>query len=182
MQGNPPRSPAVAGRSFEDLAQAAVAAAGFGLGGAVVGVAGDGMLFAFALMGALGAAALSPIFSGWKRRIYLVLAGSLGFLVGFALPFFSVLSVWEPPSRALEFGLIGSIGGALGGGALGAVSGSWKTTGWLALTGALGFGIGLSLLGRPGLHPAVVFGVPALAAGALMGFAAALGKAGGEVP
>ncbi len=148
-------------------------AAGFGVGGAVVGLAGDGMLFAFALMGALGAAALCPILGDWNRRIFLLLAGSLGFLVGFTVPFFIVLAVWEPPSRALEFGLIGAIGGGLGGAALGAALRSWKTTGWLVLTGAAGFGGGLVLMGQPGLHPVPVFGIPGMIAGALMGFVAA---------
>jgi hypothetical protein len=158
---------------------AALGAAGLGLGGVVVGLAGDVMLFAFALMGALGAASLWTLLGDWRGRILLLLAGTLGFFIGFTVPFFIVLAVWEPPSRALQFGLIGVIGGALGGAALGGGLRSLKTTGWLALAGAAGFGGGLAAMGQPGFHPVLVFGLPALVTGAGMGFlAASRGRSG----
>ncbi|MGH2771492.1 MAG: hypothetical protein ACRDJF_13395 [Actinomycetota bacterium] len=175
MDGQGVRPPSRAGAWWRLAGPARVAlggAAGFGVGGIFVGLAGKGMLFAFALMGALGAASLSSVLGDWNRRIFLLLAGSLGFFIGFALSFFIVTGFWEPPSRALEFGFIGAIGGAVGGAAMGAVLRSWRITGWLALAGAGGFGLGLIVMGQPGLHPVPVFGIPGMVAGALMGFVA----------
>ena len=87
----------------------------FALGGAVGGwlwVSLDNPLPAFGLMGGCGAAGAGAFDRSGRRALVRILAGALGFSVGFILGFFVVLTVWEPRFSRL---LIGALGGATGG-------------------------------------------------------------------
>jgi|GEM_PF-5116013 len=116
-----------------------VPALGFGAGGLLAAWSGDSLFLGFLLSGMLGGASL-----GWLCGISplrLALLGGLGFFIGFQLPLFIVLTLWEP---AWQYPFIGLIGGGLGGGLLGwGLNGRKRAIGLLALGGAAGFGVGM---------------------------------------
>lgn len=156
-------------------------ALGFGLGGAIAGVAGDLMFVGFALLGALGAYAIS--WARPSRKWQVTLAGGFGFFAGLVFGFFVVLTLYEP-TYSLVF--IGTLGGLVGGTTLGlAWGGGWRPVALFAAAGAVGFGAGFALLeyaratrgvalalGSQILYGAGFFGLAGIVGGALMGLAA----------
>lgn len=117
---------------------------GFGLGGLIAAYLGDFMLFGFGLMGLLGGVALGySLGLSIPSVIKIALFGGVGLFLGFIIPFFVMLTLWEPP---MKFLLTGLLGGGVGGIILGLSFNSkifvWK----LGLGGAIGFGCGMLLL------------------------------------
>ncbi len=81
-------------------------ALGFGLGGIIVGLAGDYMIFAYILMGALGSAFLTIPARNLKLTLLASLIGGLSFFIGFTIPMFVFMVMVEPPFKYLFLGLI----------------------------------------------------------------------------
>lgn len=117
-------------------------AVGFTLGGLVVGASTlfDMTLLGFAVMGGLGGYALGWAAPGGPQRM--ILAGFLGFLAGMAVPLYLVSVLGEPPGAKV---VVGAVGGALGGGALGFAWAGPRTIAPFALGGALGWAAGFPL-------------------------------------
>ena len=99
--------------------------------------------------------------------------GAIGFFVGFTIPMFVSLSLFD-----LGFPLIGIIMGLFGGALLGTI---YRNIKGFILWGMIGFGIWGLLIDvfRPfyeTIHPAIVMMVASGIAGALLGHAATLAK------
>ena len=156
---------------------------GFGVGGAIGGaiwVAFDAPHIGFAILGALGGTSLSLNLKDWKATIIIALACAIGFDIGFLLPFFISLVIWEPVYGQGLF--VGCIGGAIGGVSLGFGTKEWSKTWLLAIAGAIGFGIAAQALWDilRGLEPQVLWGAITLAIWGIVG-GASLGAALGYV-
>jgi len=156
---------------------------GFGIGGAIGGatwVAFDAPHLGFAILGALGGASLSLNQEDWKRTIIIVLACAIGFDIGFLLPFFVSLVIWEPVFGQGLF--VGGIGGAIGGVSLGLGKKEWGNTWILGLAGAIGFGIVTQVCWDilRGLEPQVLWGAITLTIWGIVG-GASLGAALGYI-
>jgi hypothetical protein len=170
-------------------------AVGFGIGGAVFGIGGAGFriepiggwfldfnggsfwlqgqapwLPGFAILGALGGAALGLALGNWRKVWVLALAGTIGFfvlniilmLIVSAILFFFINPIVEIINsyQGLWFEgnvwcsiTFGAIPGALGGAALGLALLDWKKFIGLALAGSLGFGIGMKIICTSPLDP-----------------------------
>lgn len=138
---------------------------GFGLGHALIWVAMSFLeswfgfesgIWAYAVLaacaGALGCAILSQAGIPRNRRGWFILAGSLGQGSGTFLAFLYGSSliervqnngpVWFIVMDVLRYAAVGLITG----GAMGGVSGNWRTTLRMACAGAIGFGMGWLLL------------------------------------
>lgn len=156
---------------------------GFGGGGAIGGaiwVAFDAPHLGFAILGALGGVSLSLNLKDWKTTFIIALACAIGFDIGFLLPFFVSLVIWEPVyGQGL---LVGAMGGAIGGLALGFSTREWSKSWLLALAGAIGFGIAAQAFWDilRGLEPQVLWGAITLAVWGIVG-GASLGAALGYV-
>lgn len=152
---------------------------GFGIGGAIGGaiwVAFDAPHLGFAIFGALGGVSLSLSLADWKATILIAVACAVGFDIGFLLPFFISLVIWEPMYGQGLF--LGGIGGAIGGVSLGLSMKEWRKTWLLALAGAIGFGIAAQAFWDilRGLVPHVLWGAITLAIWGIVG-GASLGAA-----
>ncbi|MFC1905004.1 hypothetical protein ACFLXT_04525 [Chloroflexota bacterium] len=157
--------------------------AGFGAGGTIGGaiwVAFDAPHLGFAILGALGGISLSPNLKDWKATTIIALACAIGFDIGFLLPFFVSLVIWEPVYSQGIF--VGGIGGAMGGMSLGFGTKKWSKTWLLALVGAIGFGIAAQAFWGilRGLEPQILWGAATLAIWGIVG-GASLGAALGYV-
>ena len=120
----------------------------------------------------------------WGRTAIMAAACSFGFLVGFFLAFFVVLNVFEPPFSRF---FIGAYGGGSGGAMLGlALAGRGRSLGTkvlvLSIAGALGFGLGMEVIGigvreplRASIPPevwgATLFTIEGIIGGAFLGTA-----------
>ncbi|MFC1983354.1 hypothetical protein ACFLV5_06200 [Chloroflexota bacterium] len=134
---------------------------GFGIGGIIGGViwfAYDAPHLGFAILGAIGGASLGAALREWKKIWILALVGALGFDIGFLVGFFFPLVIWEPING--QGFLIGTIGGAIGGAAIGIALKNWEGTGLLALASAIGFSIAVWFTWDTlrGLTPQVLWG------------------------
>jgi len=156
---------------------------GFGVGGAIGGavwVAFDAPLLGFAILGALGGVSLSLSLKDWKATVIIALVCAIGFDIGFLLPFFVSLVIWEPVYGQGLF--VGAIGGAIGGLSLGFSTKEWSKAWLLALAGAIGFGITAQVFWDilRGLEPQILWGAITLAIWGIVG-GASLGAASGYV-
>lgn len=89
-------------------------ALGFGIGGFIVGLSGDYMVFAFLLMGMLGSAFLTIPAKDVKLTVISSAFGGVGFFIGFAIPLFIDLTIYEFPFTFIVTGLfLGAIVGLL---------------------------------------------------------------------
>lgn len=152
-------------------------ALGFGAGWAIAGAAGDFMLFAFAVAGALGAAALAYAFGDVRRYGPYASAGAVGYFVGFFVAFVLVLFMWEPP--VLEMALVGLMGGAAGGLLLGAVVAGWRGALLVSAVSALGFAVGYAAVADTGLFPDYASCCTAAQTVVVASFNAVIGLVGG---
>jgi hypothetical protein len=156
-------------------------AGGFGVGGAIGGVAWvalDAPQLGFPILGAIGGASLGVALKDGKRAMLLALAGAIGIGIGFLTGFFTVLTIWEPVH--VEGLFLGAVGGSLGGAAFGLALRSWRKAGLLSLAGAVGFGVAVQAFWYMlrGLEPQVLWGAITLAVWGIVGGAflgAALG-------
>lgn len=124
-------------------------ALGFGLGGIIVALAGDYMIFAYLLMGALGSAFLTIPARNLKLTILSSLIGGLSFFIGFSIPMFFFMVIVEPPFKYFFLGLImGLFAGAMLGFA-------FRNIKVFALWGMVGFGLsyGISFMLLEVLRP-----------------------------
>ncbi len=163
---------------------AAYGAAGFGLGGAIGGamwVAFDAPHLGFAIFGALGGASFGLALKGWRATIISVLSCAIGFDIGFLLPFFILLIVWEPVYD-IQGLFVGGIAGAIGGVSLAIGMKEWKKAWLLALAGAVGFGFAAQATWNilRGLEPQVLWGAITLTIWGILG-GAAVGTAVGYI-
>lgn len=152
---------------------------GFGIGGAIGGAiwfAFDAPHLGFAILGALGGTSLCLTRNNWRATIVAALACAVGFDIGFLLPFFVSLAIWEPVNAQGLF--IGGIGGAIGGVSLGLGTKEWKRSWLLTLAGAIGFGIIVQVFWDilRGLQPHVLWGAITLSIWGIVG-GASLGVA-----
>jgi hypothetical protein len=141
---------------------------GFGLGGLVAGFSGDFMLLGFLIMGVLGSVtfAFSQGYVQLKPVIKITIFGGIGFLLGFTIPLFVMLTMWEPP---LKFLLTGVFGGGLGGIMIGLSIKKPGAVTKLGLGGAVGFGVGMLLFEF--INTPLIFAITGLLGGAALGFA-----------
>ena len=159
-------------------------AAGFGLGGAIGGalwVAFDAPHLGFAIFGALGGASFGMAIKSWRATIIGVLACAIGFDIGFLLPLFILLVIWEPV-YGIQGLFVGGIAGVLGGVSLAIGMKKWKKAWLLALAGAFGFGLTAQATWNilRGLEPQVLWGAITLTIWGILG-GAALGTAMGYI-
>ena len=68
---------------------------GFAIGGFIVGLAGDYMLFALIFMGLIGSVFLTIPARNLKLTILTAILGSIGFLVGSWVPFFITMVIFD---------------------------------------------------------------------------------------
>lgn len=108
---------------------------GFGIGGLLLGLLLNLELpfLGFPLEGAIGGLALGLAVG--KKPLRLALFGALGFGFGFIAELFISLALWD------NF-IVRFLGGGVGGLSLGLALGQKRQALYLALAGALGFGIG----------------------------------------
>jgi hypothetical protein len=140
-------------------------AAGFGLGGLLAGFSGDSLLLGFGLMGMLGAAVIAYITGLSRSMIVITLSGGIGFFLGFTIPLFILLTLWEPP---LKFMLTGVMGGGLGATSIAAAMRRKLRVPWLYAYGAVGFGLGMLLFDF--YREPLLLGVAGFVGGAVLGF------------
>ncbi len=118
-------------------------ALGFGLGGIIVGLSGDFMIFAFFLMGVLGSAFLTIPAHDLGLTLRSSILGGTGLFVGFMFPLFVFITIYEPSLPPFFYGLImGIIIGLIEGLLLGIAFRSIK---YFMILGTIGFGISLGL-------------------------------------
>jgi len=148
--------------------------------GGATWVAFDAPHIGFAIMGALGGALLCLNRDDWKRTIITAFACAIGFDIGFLFPFLVSLAIWEPTYGQGFF--IGCIGGAIGGVSLGLGLKEWRRSWFLALAGAIGFGIAAQAIWDilRGLEPQVLWGAITLVIWGIVG-GASLGAALGYI-
>jgi hypothetical protein len=116
-------------------------AIGFGIGGALGGIISpsrDVPYVGFPILGFIGGASLGLALRDWKRFGLLALGCAIGFGIGFIAAFLTLFGIWEPPYvKGLFLGVVvGSVGGTF----LGLVLKVWRSIGFLALAGSVGFG------------------------------------------
>ena len=142
-------------------------AIGFGFGGVIAGFSGDLMFLGFLLMGLIGSATYgySEGYKAAKSLIKTALFGGIGFFLGFNIPLFVMLTLWEPP---MKFLLTGLFGGGLGGIMIGLSIKNPATAVKLGISGAIGFGLGMSLFEFTKLPH--IFALTGLLGGAALGF------------
>ena len=157
----------------------AYGSAGCGIGGAIGGaiwVTFDAPHVGFAILGALGGASFGLALKNWRATIIVALICAAGFDIGFLLPFFISLVIWEPVYGQGFF--VGGIGGAIGGASLGLGIEGWRKSWLVAVAGAIGFGIAAQTTWNilRGLEPQVLWGAITLTIWGIIG-GASLGAA-----
>ena len=153
-------------------------AVGFGVGGAICGIAlhYPYPFLPYFIIGAIGGAALGLALGSWKKAGLLALVGAIGFGVGFSIGFAILFGIWEPPHvEGLFFGVVG---GGIGGLSLGPVLRIQGGIRFLALAGAIGFGVIAQAIWSqnfrlpiPMLGLAIKFGIEGIVGGAFLGVA-----------
>lgn len=152
---------------------------GFGLGGVIVGLSGDYMIYSFIIMGLLGGAFLTIPARDLKLTLLSAVLGAVGFFIGFAVPMFFILTTFEPPFPYLLTGIfMGLVGGLL----LGIPFRSIKN---FIIFGVIGFGIGFGLTFEvrelfrsvsPTLFPVILMVIVGIIGGGFLGQAATMAK------
>jgi hypothetical protein len=129
-------------RAMSMLRFVLLGAVGFGVGGAIGGFSAlvpfpIPLTLTLPVAGAVGGASLGLALKDWRRVVFLAVLGALGLTVGvFAgLILGSFFSYPEAPTGAL----VGAVVGAL----LGVAFLDWRTIVALAVSGGVGFGVGL---------------------------------------
>jgi hypothetical protein len=164
------------------LAFALLGAIGFGIG-AVIGVVicwNSGKLALFPLMGAMGAASLGLALQGWRKAGVLALVGAISITVATLTGFVITVTIWGFEYSSY-WGFVelfdGAIVGSIFGASLGLALRSWAKAGFLALAGAIGFGVGyqagLVIARASGISEPIEYVILGVVGGALLG--AALG-------
>ena len=139
---------------------------GFAIGGFIVGLAGDYMLFALIFMGLIGSVFLTIPARSLKLTILTAVLGSIGFLVGSWVPFFITMVIFDIGIIGVGI-LIGLVAGTMIGIAFRNVKDfiSW---------GIMGFTIsGLLMTAFAPLMPALVSTIACGIGGYFLGHAAA---------
>ncbi|MBA3430312.1 MAG: hypothetical protein H0U16_02370 [Actinobacteria bacterium] len=123
-------------------------AAGFGVGGAIVGAVASLWppepvgLTLLVLGGVIGGASLGLALKAIRKTIALALLGALGFTFGIIVAFIVGFLGFVPQSELGSLGAMGAIAGAIGGASLGLALWDWKRIMPLTLAGAVGLGAG----------------------------------------
>ncbi|MGI8386220.1 hypothetical protein [Robertmurraya sp. P23] len=148
-------------------------ALGFGIGGLVVGLSGDYFIFAIFFMGLIGSAMLSIPARSIKFTILTSLLGAFGFVIGFTIPMFISMSIFD-----LSLPIVGVIMGLISGALLGIIFKNIKS---FSLYGMIGFGLWGLLINifRPiydNIPPALITLIASAVAGIMLGHAALLSR------
>lgn len=141
-------------------------AAGFCLGGVLLGLAGG---LVIPVSGAVGGASLGLALGDMRKAVALGLLGALGFSIGVPVAFILGFLGFVPSSEYGALGAMGVLAGAVGGAALGLAFRDWRWIAILSATCSLGVCAGLT----GGLSMLRLLGLPAGVAGGAILFAVA---------
>ena len=122
---------------------------GFSIGGFIVGLAGDHMLFALVFMGLIGSIFLTIPARNLKLTILTTVLGGIGFLVGSWVPFFITMVIFDIGVTGIGL-LMGLVAGTM-------IGIAFRNVKAFILWGTIGFTIwGLLMTAFAPLMPALV--------------------------
>jgi hypothetical protein len=138
---------------------------GFAIGGLIVGLAGDYMLFALIFMGLIGSVFLTIPARSLKLTILTAILGSMGFFLGSWVPFFITMSIFDIGVTGVGL-LMGLIAGTM-------IGIAFRNVKIFILWGTIGFTIwGLLMTAFAPLMPFLVSTIACGVGGYFLGLAA----------